>query len=141
MSKTRIDNRVVVNGRKNFNDADNFFVVEEVMQAHKESDVSFNAELVLAEVATATQATLNKWLPVNVSSGAVTVTEPSTPAGGWQAGQWFGVIDSRSNAATNNITVDLTANFYGASADDTISTDEAAFKYVYINSTVGFVRI
>lgn len=141
MSKTRIDNRVIVNGKNNFNGADNFFVVEEVMQSHKENDVEFNAELVLAEVAVATQATLNKWLPVNTTSGAITVTEPSTPAGGWQAGQWFGVIDSRSNAATNNITVDLTANLYGASADDTISTDETANKYVYVNATVGFVRI
>jgi hypothetical protein len=96
-------------------------------------------EEILAEVTTTGTAVFGSLLPVDVSGGIATVTPPADA----RETNKFGVVDSRGNAATNNITVDFVTagyNFYGASANDVIATDEAMYRYTFINSTVGFVR-
>lgn len=96
-------------------------------------------EEILTEVTTTGTGVIGALLPVNVSGGIATVTPPSDA----RASNKFGVVDSRGNAATNNITVDFVGagyNFYGASANDVINVDEAMRRYTFIDSTVGFVR-
>lgn len=98
-------------------------------------------ENIQTEVNSATTATLFNILPVDVSSGTVTISVPTYPAP--QAGDWFAVSDSRANAGSNNITVSFTGasvNFHGASADDVISSNGEFRKYTYVNSTVGWIR-
>jgi len=74
---------------------------------------------------------------VNVTSGTATVTPPSTP----ESGTWFAVSDSRGNASTNNITVDLSTDKYHTDAVDyTMNTDNAFARFTYVDSTVGWIR-
>lgn len=86
-------------------------------------------------------ATWFSYTPVDLSA-AGTIVAP--PGGTPQGGDWFAVADSRSNAATNNATInfsDAGLRFYGAQAtDDTIDTDGAVVRYIYVDSNVGFVR-
>lgn len=93
---------------------------------------------VMTEITTADTAEVYNILPVNTTSGAVTVTPPATPS----AGDWFAVSDSRGNAGTNNITVDFTTaavNFHGGSADHVISANKGFARFTYVNSTIGWI--
>lgn len=93
---------------------------------------------VMTEITTSDTAEFYNILPVNTTSGAVTVTPPATPS----AGDWFAVSDSRGNAGTNNITVDFTTaavNFHGGSADHVINANKGFARFTYVNSTVGWI--
>lgn len=81
-------------------------------------------------------AVLGKEYPVDTSSGAVTVTAPSSPS----IGSRFGVFDSRNNAGTNNITIDFGSEDYLAQAatDYILSTNGESAFFKYINSTIGW---
>ena len=92
--------------------------------------------LVLAtEVSSNTTATIGTELPVNCTSGAVTITPPASPT----AGQKFAVFDSRGQAATNNITVDTSGDNLNSSASDyVISVANGYVELMYVNSTIGW---
>ena len=84
------------------------------------------------EESTAFTAMVGKIHPVDVSSGTVTVTPPSTPL----SGDNFTILDSRSNAASNNITIDFvtaTQNFHGISEKHVIITDKVFSSFIYLN--------
>lgn len=88
--------------------------------------------------ADSTQAVLFRITLMNSTSGALTVKAPASPV----AGDWFAVSDSRGQAGTNNITIAFTVaaqNLHGSSQDHVISTNKGFAKFVYVNSTVGWV--
>ncbi len=83
-------------------------------------------------------ATKNALIPVDVTTIPITVTPPATPV----TGDIFGIVDSRFNAQTNNITVDFTTatqNLYAASNNWIINIDGGYVEFIYINSTIGWV--
>jgi len=76
-----------------------------------------------------------QYLVINSTADTVLVTPPATP----KRGEWFGVIRSRS-AATHPIYVDLsTQKLFAASSDATLTGGVMA-KFIYYNSTVGWIR-
>lgn len=76
-------------------------------------------------------------LPVDVSAGLVSINPPSSPA----AGDWFIVVDSRNNAGTNNITVNTSSQkYYAASVNTTLNTNGVFIKFIYVNSTIGWIK-
>ena len=82
--------------------------------------------------------TFGETIPVDVSSAAATIRVPKDP----RPGDFFTVIDSQTNAATNNITVDFSTNSQlvrGASGDVTINIDGAVVRFRYINTKVGWI--
>lgn len=92
----------------------------------------------VAEATGTINANNKELIPVDVSAGTATVNPPSTPSAGFR----FAVSDSRSNAATNNITVDFvtaTDNFHGASANHVVSVDKGYAEFIYVNATVGWI--
>ena len=77
-------------------------------------------------------------LIVDVSSGVVTVTLPSSPS----MGDEVRIIDGEGNAATNNITVARNGNKIQASDSDfVIDIDRAGIGFVYYNVNNGWVLI
>lgn len=95
-------------------------------------------DLVLAEVSSATTATMRAVLPVNATSAAITITPPASP----QPGDWFAVSDSRSIAATNNITIDFSGasqKLHGTVQNYVMNAAGDFQRFIYIDSTVGFV--
>jgi hypothetical protein len=105
------------------------------------TDIEVNGSIrgrypVAAEKSSAFTAELNKLTPIDVSSGAVTCTFPTT---GLNSGDWIAVIDSRSNAGTNNITVTVGLYFGTAAQSVTLSANKGGGTFVYIDSTVGWI--
>lgn len=98
-----------------------------------------NGELGLSAEQTATfTATANRINLVNVSGGVVTVEPPASPV----AGDRFAVVDSRGNAATNNITVDfiaVTQPLHGSADNWIMNTDRDYAEFVYVDATVGWI--
>jgi len=73
---------------------------------------------------------------VNTTSGAITVTLPSSAT----QGDEVSVIDYAGTADTNNITIGRNSHkIQGASADLTVSTERAGFTLVYVDSTQGWL--
>jgi len=80
---------------------------------------------------------LNQVHPVNVTASPVTVVMPA----GAEIGDTVTVIDSRFNALTNNITVDLTTNgyvLYGTSQDLIIDTNGETVVLTYTSPGAGW---
>lgn len=103
-------------------------------------DYNVSANILNEENSNVALGKLNTFLPVDVSTGIV---EVDLPAGTPSKGNWFVVSDSRGNAGTNNITVDFINsgdNFLGATANDVITTDGATVEYIYIDSTIGWIK-
>ena len=97
-----------------------------------------------------TATALNKWrstavsytvdagtkLIVDTSSGAVTVTLPTSPI----FGDEVKVIDGTGNAGTNNITINRNSNkILGADSDFTLDVNRAAVDLVYYNAAQGWI--
>ena len=98
-----------------------------------------NRMTVLTEVSSNSSAELFKILPVNSSSTAITITPPSSPT----TGDWFIVADSRGTASSNNITIDFpssTFNYHGSSVSAVLNTNLDSVQFIYINSTVGWIK-
>ncbi len=96
-------------------------------------------DAILSEVSTYSNAKKGAWLPVNSTGGAKTIVPPSNP----QTGDWFGVIDSRAQALVNNITIYFSGSsqkINGSVTNSAINSNGAVVKFIYINSTVGWVR-
>lgn len=114
-------------------------VITELNDAGDE-DLQIQAGLVLTSEQTGTiNANVNDLIPVDVSAGTATVNPPASPA----ANDTFAVSDSRGNALTNNITVDFvtaTQNLHGTSQNDVININEQYREYVYVDSTIGWIR-
>ena len=73
---------------------------------------------------------------VDTSSGAVTVTLPSSPS----AGNVVAISDYARNSATNNITIGRNSQPIGGVAQDHKITDDGlAVTLIYINSTKGWI--
>ena len=91
----------------------------------------------VAEVTTTGTAQKFKTILVDVSAGVATITPPSSPV----AGDWFCVSDSRANAATFNITVDVSGDNLHAAANDYVMNTNADFlKLTYVNATIGWIK-
>jgi len=82
-------------------------------------------------------ATLNQVTPVDVSSAAATVNFPTT---GLNPGDWVELADSQSSANTNNISAVVGLYYTTASQTVTLNTAKAHARFVYVDSTVGWVR-
>ena len=81
-----------------------------------------------------TMATQNAYF-VTTSSGAITLTLPSSPA----VGAEIHVFDSTGSAATNNITVaNNGSNINGQNTTLTIDSNYAAVNLVYVGSAYGW---
>lgn len=94
---------------------------------------------VMTEITAADTAEFYNILPVNTTSGAVTVTPPATPS----AGDWFSVSDSRGNAGTHSITIDFTTagdNLFGSTSNYIMNVNYDFVRFTYINATVGWVK-
>ena len=75
---------------------------------------------------------------VNTSSGAVTVTLPSSPS----AGNIVAVADYAGTSATNNITIARNSSpFEGGTNDGTIATNRQAATLVYVDGTQGWIVV
>jgi len=73
---------------------------------------------------------------VNTSSGAITMTLPSSPS----LGDEVSIIDYAGTFDTNNLTVGRNSQpIMGSAADLTVSTERAAFTLVYVDSTQGWL--
>jgi hypothetical protein len=73
---------------------------------------------------------------VNTTSGAVTVTLPTSPS----LGDEVSVVDYAGTADTNNITIGRNSHkIQGDAANLTISTERAAFTLVYVDATQGWL--
>jgi len=73
---------------------------------------------------------------VNTTSGAITMTLPSSAT----QGDEVSIIDYAGTADTNNITIGRNShNIQGSAADLTVSTERAAFTLVYVDSTQGWL--
>ena len=77
--------------------------------------------------------------PVDVTLAAATVNPPSVKIDGIT---WFSVVDALGNSTLNNITIDFVTagdNFHGSSSNYLLDTDLAHARFVYINSTIGWI--
>jgi hypothetical protein len=84
------------------------------------------------------QAVVYKIVLVDTDSGSVVVLPPASPV----AGDWFGVVDSRSNANTHPIKVEFGgAKYHGTSTDLTINGAKASGTLVYVNAAVGWIKL
>ena len=73
---------------------------------------------------------------VNTTSGAITMTLPSSPT----LGDEVSIIDYAGTFDTNNLTVGRNSQpIMGSAADLTVSTERAAFTLVYVDSTQGWL--
>ena len=73
---------------------------------------------------------------VNTTSGAITVTLPTSPS----LGDEVSVVDYAGTADTNNITIGRNSHkIQGDAANLTISTERAAFTLVYVDATQGWL--
>jgi hypothetical protein len=73
---------------------------------------------------------------VNTTSGAITVTLPSSAS----IGDEVSIIDYAGTADTNNITIGRNShNIQGSAADLTVSVERAGFTLVYVDSTQGWL--
>ena len=73
---------------------------------------------------------------VDTSSGAITMTLPSSAT----RGDEVHIIDYGATADTNNITIGRNSHkIQGASSDLTVATERAAFTLVYVDSTQGWL--
>lgn len=83
-------------------------------------------------------AYVNTVLSVSTGDNAITVTPPPVR----QPGDWFTIVDTSGNAGTNNITVGFIAagiSFHGGSENYVINTDKGFAKFVFVDTTVGWV--
>ena len=75
---------------------------------------------------------------VNTTSGAITVTLPSSPS----AGDVVGIDDYANTADTNNITIGRNgSNIQGNAADAKISTEGGSVLLIYVDGTKGWLLI
>ena len=73
---------------------------------------------------------------VNTTSGAITMTLPSSAS----QGDTIQIIDYGATADTNNITIGRNSHkIQGDAADLTVSTERAAFSLVYADATQGWL--
>ena len=73
---------------------------------------------------------------VNTTSGAITMTLPSSAS----IGDTIQIIDYAGTADTNNITIGRNSHkIQGDAADLTVSTERAAFTLVYVDATQGWL--
>ena len=73
---------------------------------------------------------------VNTTSAAITMTLPSSAS----IGDTVAIIDYAGTADTNNITVGRNSHkIQGDASDLTVSTERAAFRLVYVDSTQGWL--
>ena len=73
---------------------------------------------------------------VNTTSGAITMTLPSSPS----LGDEVSIIDYAGTFDSNNLTVGRNSQpIMGSAADLTVSTERAAFTLVYVDSTQGWL--
>ena len=73
---------------------------------------------------------------VNTTSSAFTMTLPSSAS----IGDTIAIVDYAGTADTNNITIGRNSHMIqGDSADLTVSTERAAFRLVYVDSTQGWL--
>ena len=73
---------------------------------------------------------------VNTTSGAVTVTLPSSAT----IGNEISIIDASGTADSNNITINRNSHIIqGAGSNLAIATERAAFTLVYFNATQGWL--
>src|SRR6056300_375597 len=72
---------------------------------------------------------------IDTTSGTVTVTLPASP----KIGDTIGIIDYAGTFNTNNVTLDRNGNnIKGSAANETLSTSNGAYTYVYIDGTQGW---
>jgi hypothetical protein len=72
---------------------------------------------------------------VNTTSGAITVTMPSSPS----AGDIVGINDYAGTFATNNVTMGRNgSNFDGTAFDAILSTNQLSVFFVYVDGTQGW---
>jgi hypothetical protein len=75
---------------------------------------------------------------VNTTSGAITVTLPSSPS----AGNIVGIKDYANTADTNNITIGRNgSNIQGTANNFTISTEGLSIVLLYVDSTKGWLSV
>src|SRR5210317_1731010 len=73
---------------------------------------------------------------VNTTSGAITVTLPSSPS----AGDVVGIADYANTADTNNITIGRNgSNIQGQASDFIISTEGTSILLIYVDATKGWL--
>ena len=75
---------------------------------------------------------------VNTTSGAITVTLPSSPS----AGNIVGIKDYANTADTNNITIGRNgSNIQGAANDFIIDTEGLSIVLIYVDATKGWLSV
>ena len=96
-----------------------------------DSDISWQSV-----VTSNTTMVANRGYFVNTTSGAITMTLPSSAT----LGDTISIKDYAGTFATNNLTIGRNSHkIQGASADLTVGTERAAFGLVYVDSTQGWL--
>lgn len=103
-------------------------------QFRQDAAWEFGQLTMAAEVSTNVTAAIGQELPVNSTSGARTITAPSTSP---VANDRFAVFDSRGTAATNNITISAFL-YNGVTQTYVISANNGGVEFTYVNSTIGW---
>ena len=101
------------------------------------SVISTTGALVWQSVKTANfTAVSGNAYPVNTTSGAVTVTLPSSPA----AGAYVTIVDYAGTAGTNAITINPNGSkIQSTTTNVTIAVNRQAYNFVYIDTTQGWI--
>ena len=134
-----IDLRGIITNIASFDGVNFIVTVSAIVNTNPETpEVDASTALTpVSEVSADATAAVGQLIPVNTTSGPVTITAPSTPV----AGNRFGVVDSRATSQTNNIIIDFgTSNFAGSSNDFVINTEAQFESFTYINATIGWIK-
>ena len=101
-------------------------------RARENASVKFATAVITGD----TTMVAGKSYAVNTTSGAITMTLPSSADGV----DYIQIIDYAATADTNAITVGRNSHkIQGATADLTVGTERAAFGLVYIDATQGWL--
>ena len=101
-------------------------------RARENASVKFATAVITSN----TTMVAGKSYAVNTTSGAITMTLPSSADGG----DYIQIIDYAATADTNAITIGRNSHkIQGATADLTVGTERAAFGLVYIDATQGWL--
>lgn len=83
-------------------------------------------------------ATMGEIAQANSTSGAITVTAPSSPS----INNRFAVVDARATSATNNITVDFTTGsqkLYGSIQNYILNAAGGFVEFIYMGTATGWI--
>lgn len=104
------------------------------------SNANSSGYTIAAEINVDGAVLINTITPVDVSANSVVITPPSSPV----SSDKFRIIDSKANAGINNIVVDFVTSsqpLHNNIQNDVLNMHGDFREYIYVDSTIGWVRM